>query len=138
MAQRCCDVRALTLISLRILLALAALGGPLITCGCGKSPQGPAQGARSIVAAAPTSSALKSMDSPGLSMVERLQLLNASINLDEVLYQNRRKASRLRTLVEAEKDPTLRGFMLPQYAEQLLKAGETEEAIKQYNAVLAL
>ena len=43
-------------------------------------------------------------------VVERLELLNANINLDEVLYQNRRKAARLRTLVEGEKDPMLRAF----------------------------
>jgi len=53
---------------------------------------------------------------PGLTMPQRLELLNASINPDEVLYQNRRKAAGLRRLVEAEKDPSLRAFMLPQYA----------------------
>src|SRR5262249_37771192 len=66
------------------------------------------------------------------------ELLNANINPDEVLYQNRRKAARLRMLVDSEHDPMLRGRLLPEYAEQLLKAGETAEAIKQYYALLAL
>src|SRR5207249_4721712 len=77
-------------------------------------------------------------DAPGLTMPERLELLNANINPDEVLYQNRRKAAQLRMRVESETDPTLKGLLLPQYAEQLLKAGETAEAIKQYEALLAL
>ncbi len=71
-------------------------------------------------------------------MVERLELLNDSINVEEVLYQNRRKAAALRTLVEGETDPSLRALLLPKYAEQLVKAGETEEGIRQYEAVLAL
>ena len=78
------------------------------------------------------------MDAPGLTMPQRLELLNANINLDEVLYQNRRKAARLRTLLGEEKDPMLKAFLLPKYAEQLLKAGETEEAIQRYEALLAL
>src|SRR5262249_7707836 len=57
---------------------------------------------------------------------------------EEVLYQNRRKAAQLRTRVESEADPILKGKLLPRYAEQLLKAGETDEAIKQYEALLAL
>jgi hypothetical protein len=71
-------------------------------------------------------------------MTERLAMIEGDINPYEVLNQNKKKAAQLKAQIEAEKDPIARDQLLPQYAEQLLKAGESADAIKQYENLIAL
>src|SRR5262249_55985597 len=104
-------------------LTLGSLSLAELLSGCSRPAQTSAPPVVSPTVVSPTvgvpiTAAKLSMDTPGLPMPQRLELLNANINLDEVIYQNRRKAERLRTLVEGEKEETLRAFLLPQYAEQ--------------------
>src|SRR5437879_2940016 len=109
------DVREMKVPSFQRTLRSIRIGGLVLTAllsGCSKSAHAPPQRPAPPVAPVSEATANHSMDAPGLTMPQRLQLLNASINPDEVLYQNRRKAARLRTLVEAEKDPSLRAFLL--------------------------
>jgi hypothetical protein len=78
------------------------------------------------------------MDAPGLTMPQRLQLINASLDPQEVPYLNVQRAARLQTLVAAEQTSYMRAVLLPQYADELVKAGKTEEAVRQYQDLLAL
>ncbi len=126
------------------LLTLSGVGLTALLPGCRQSLRkagppsfAPAAHPPASAAAGTAGAAHLSMDAPGLTMPQRLELINAGINLDEILYQNTRKAARLRTLMKDESDPSLRAYMRPQYAEQLLKAGDTQGAIKEYETLLA-
>ena len=84
-----------------------------------------------------THSDMLAPDTPGIPMPRRLELIAEAINPDEVLNENRKKAAVLKAQVQEEKDPQLRRMLLPQYAQQLLLAGETDEAIRVYKELLA-
>src|SRR5947199_10094560 len=88
-------------------LTLSAMSLSSSLCGCSKPARTATPPSASPVATVPGAQSPRSMDAPGLTMPQRLALLNASINPDEVLYQNRRKAAQLRMRVEAETDPPL-------------------------------
>src|SRR5437764_11412035 len=100
-------------------LTLGGLSLSGLLCGCSKPARTAAPPSPSTVTAVPGVPSHRSMDASGLTMPQRLELLNANINPDEVLYQNRRKAAQLRARLESETDPTLNAFLLPKYAEQL-------------------
>lgn len=66
-------------------------------------------------------------------MVKRLEMINEGSDLEFMFGENRRKAEALKVQLAGEKDPHLIATPQKQCAEQLLKGGETEEAIKQYD-----
>lgn len=71
-------------------------------------------------------------DSPNIPMPQRLELLAHNVVPEEVLNKNKEKAEQYDALLKDEKDPQLLLFQLPKYAQELLYAGRTEEAITQF------
>ncbi len=71
-------------------------------------------------------------------MTARLDMISKRIMPDDVLNDNHRKAAAFKAQLESETDLSLRETIRGEYAEQLLLAGETKEAIRQYEKSLAL
>jgi hypothetical protein len=122
--------------ALFVAIALALLF--CLLAGCHRSA--PTVGARSVTPAGGGAATLpgRSAVPSGMTMVQRLQQLADTLNPNDLPNQNRRKAAQLKAVLADEHDPDLRARLLPKYAEQLLKAGDTEEAIRQYETLLAL
>src|SRR5579872_4886773 len=74
-------------------------------------------------------------EAPGLSMPQRLGMIDEGINPFDVLNENHRKAAMARAEMEIENDPDRREMLRLDYANELLNAGETEEAIRQFTRV---
>lgn len=119
--------------SSKVVLPLAVCAAIIGVVGCGRAAHNAVERLPARKAAAqPT---VDAYDAPGIPMVRRLELVGTSLLLDDMLSGNHEKAARLHDLLTQEKDADLRALLLPQYAEQLLLAGESEEAIQQYEVI---
>jgi hypothetical protein len=71
--------------------------------------------------------------SPGLPMTDRLQLLVKSIDPDDIVGMDKLRAERLKAKLDADSSPEVLNYLLPKYAEELLNAGRTQEALAQFD-----
>jgi hypothetical protein len=72
---------------------------------------------------------------PGLPMTDRLRLLIRSIDPNQGYGQDGIRADGIKAQIDADNTPEVLNYLLPKYAEELLNAGRTQEALDQFERI---
>lgn len=66
-------------------------------------------------------------------MPERLRIIFDAIDPDNIVGMDTKKVARIKAKMDMDSSPEVLNFLLPKYADELLSAGKTQEALDQFD-----